>query len=273
MDDEKFDLNSRIWVWFNSVLSYDNIIAHDFLNEIDGCATFADVIIGLADRCPLSDFLGDTLIGSSSLLSKIADLCDVDLDTALGLWEYASGEDIDHLDKEGILHMISVAKEVKGIEPYVSQAGPNGGVGDGEDLRAGGAVPEGDPWRNGMVAQVAGLMLEIVDLDAKDAGGADTVLASLFEPLAYNSTDAAVELLDLYSRSNADGRSVIAEMFYVLTGETFDSFLMEASRTCEETLEAYRGNSLPGPDAMAAAAKKAAGAKVSAGVDGGGKRI
>lgn len=105
MDDEKFDLNSRIWVWFNSVLSYDNIIAHDFLNEIDGCATFADVIIGLADRCPLSDFLGDTLIGSSSLLSKIADLCDVDLDTALGLWEYASGEDIDQFDKEGILHI------------------------------------------------------------------------------------------------------------------------------------------------------------------------
>lgn len=110
MDDEKFDLNSRIWVWFNSVLSYDNIIAHDFLNEIDGCATFADVIIGLADRCPLSDFLGDTLIGSSSLLSKIADLCDVDLDTALGLWEYASGEDIDQFDKEGILHMIDAAK-------------------------------------------------------------------------------------------------------------------------------------------------------------------
>lgn len=134
MDDEKFDLNSRIWVWFNSVLSYDNIIAHDFLNEIDGCATFADVIIGLADRCPLSDFLGDTLIGSSSLLSKIADLCDVDLDTALGLWEYASGEDIDQFDKEGILHMIDAAKKAEGIEPYVSQAGPNGGVDDGEDL-------------------------------------------------------------------------------------------------------------------------------------------
>ena len=115
MDDEKFDLNSRIWVWFNSVLSYDNIIAHDFLNEIDGCATFADVIIGLADRCPLSDFLGDTLIGSSSLLSKIADLCDVDLDTALGLWEYASGEDIDQFDKEGILHMIDAAKKAEGI--------------------------------------------------------------------------------------------------------------------------------------------------------------
>lgn len=158
MDDEKFDLNSRIWVWFNSVLSYDNIIAHDFLNEIDGCATFADVIIGLADRCPLSDFLGDTLIGSSSLLSKIADLCDVDLDTALGLWEYASGEDIDQFDKEGILHMIDAAKKAEGIEPYVSQAGPNGGVDDGEDLRAGGPVSEGDPWRDGMVAQVAGLM-------------------------------------------------------------------------------------------------------------------
>lgn len=273
MDDEKFDLNSRIWVWFNSVLSYDNIIAHDFLNEIDGCATFADVIIGLADRCPLSDFLGDTLIGSSSLLSKIADLCDVDLDTALGLWEYASGEDIDQFDKEGILHMIDAAKKAEGIEPYVSQAGPNGGVDDGEDLRAGGPVSEGDPWRDGMVAQVAGLMEQVVDLDAKAAAGADTVLAELFEPLANNSTDAAIELFGVYSRSDASGRSAIAEVFHALTGETFDSFLMEAPRTCEETLEAYRGNSLPGPDAMAAAAKKAAGAKVSAGVDGGGKRI
>ena len=203
MDDEKFDLNSRIWVWFNSVLSYDNIIAHDFLNEIDGCATFADVIIGLADRCPLSDFLGDTLIGSSSLLSKIADLCDVDLDTALGLWEYASGEDIDQFDKEGILHMIDAAKKAEGIEPYVSQAGPNGGVDDGEDLRAGGPVSEGDPWRDGMVAQVAGLMEQVVDLDAKAAAGADTVLAELFEPLANNSTDAAIELFGVYSRSDA----------------------------------------------------------------------
>lgn len=123
MDDEKFDLNSRIWVWFNSVLSYDNIIAHDFLNEIDGCATFADVIIGLADRCPLSDFLGDTLIGSSSLLSKIADLCDVDLDTALGLWEYASGEDIDQFDKEGILHMIDAANTVSLRESYQISSG------------------------------------------------------------------------------------------------------------------------------------------------------
>ncbi|MFR4570137.1 MAG: hypothetical protein ACLT5H_08515 [Collinsella stercoris] len=131
---------------------------------------------------PLSDFLGDTLIGSSSLLSKIADLCDVDLDTALGLWEYASGEDIDQFDKEGILHMIDAAKKAEGIEPYVSQAGPNGGVDDGEDLRAGGPVSEGDPWRDGMVAQVAGLMEQVVDLDAKAAAGADTVLAELFEP-------------------------------------------------------------------------------------------
>lgn len=223
MDDEKFDLNSRIWVWFNSVLSYDNIIAHDFLNEIDGCATFADVIIGLADRCPLSDFLGDTLIGSSSLLSKIADLCDVDLDTALGLWEYASGEDIDQFDKEGILHMIDAAKKAEGIEPYVSQAGPNGGVDDGEDLRAGGPVSEGDPWRDGMVAQVAGLMEQVVDLDAKAAAGADTVLAELFEPLANNSTDAAIELFGVYSRSDASGRSAIAEVFHALTGETFES--------------------------------------------------
>ena len=169
--------------------------------------------------------------------------------------------------------MIDAAKKAEGIEPYVSQAGPNGGVDDGEDLRAGGPVSEGDPWRDGMVAQVAGLMEQVVDLDAKAAAGADTVLAELFEPLANNSTDAAIELFGVYSRSDASGRSAIAEVFHALTGETFDSFLMEASRTCEETLEAYRGNSLPGPDAMAVAAKKAAGAKVSAGVDGGGKHI
>lgn len=273
MDEEKFDLNSRIRVWFNSVIPYDSTIADDFLNEIDRSATFADVIIGLADRCPLSDFLGDTLIGSSSLLSKIADLCDVDLDTALGLWEYASGEDIDHLDKERILHMIAAARMAKGIEPYVFQGGPNGDVGEGENLRANGPVPKGDPWRDGMVAQVAGLMLQVVDLDAKDAGGADTVLASLFEPLADNSTDAAIELFGVYSRSDVSGRSAIAEVFHALTGETFDSYLMEASRACEKTLEAHRDNSMPGPNELAAAAKKAAGAKVSAGADGGGKRI
>lgn len=273
MDDGKFDLNSRIWVWFNSVLPYDNILTDDFLNEIDGSATFADVILGLDNRCPLSDFLGDSLIGSSALLSKAADLCDVDLDTALELWEYSSGEDIERLDKEGILHMISAAKEAKGIEPYVSQVGPNGGKGDAGALHAANPVSEGDPWRDGMVEQVAGLMEQVVDLDAKDAAGADTVLAGLFEPLADNSTDAAIELFGLYSRSDASGRSAIAEMFYALTGETFDRYLMEASKTCEGTLEAYRDSRAASPDMMAAAAKKAAAVKVSDDGDGGAKRI
>lgn len=105
------------------------------------------------------------------------------------------------------------------------------------------------------------------------AAGADTVLAELFEPLADNSTNAAIELFGVYSRSDASGRSAIAEVFHALTGETFDSYLMEASRACEKTLEANRGNCVANPNDMAVAAKKAVGAKVSAGVDGGGKHI
>lgn len=155
----------------------DHDTARDWLCE----STMAD----------FSDFLGDTLIGSSLAPLQDRRPVRVDLDTALGLWEYASGEDIDQFDKEGILHMIDAAKKAEGVEPYVSQAGPNGGVDDGEDLRAGGPVSEGDPWRDGMSHRSPGLMEQVVDLDAKAAAGADTVLAELFEPLANNSTDAA----------------------------------------------------------------------------------
>lgn len=300
MDDEKFDLNSRIWVWFNSVLSYDNIIAHDFLNEIDGCATFADVIIGLADRCPLSDFLGDTLIGSSSLLSKIADLCDVDLDTALGLWEYASGEDIDQFDKEGILHMIDAAKKAEGIEPYVSQAGPNGGVDDGEDLRAGGPVSEGDPWRDGMVAQVAGLMEQVVDLDAslsmicrgdREKAGTFTVKPGTYEPIMgiYDPINGCggTAGIELDTDFDIDPRDIKYTMMEPRGGKwESDRIDLYTPQDCFGFSEPFAGRieysekkpkiaakAKPDPADLGRRASVAAGATIRDGVDGGGIKL
>ena len=94
MDDEKFDLNSRIWVWFNSVLSYDNIIAHDFLNEIDGCATFADVIIGLAATLAAAAAAAAALIYRRRIRGSAADDDDPD-DDGYGR------EDYGHEDRYG----------------------------------------------------------------------------------------------------------------------------------------------------------------------------
>lgn len=49
MAEEKWDLNSKIYDWFDSVLSDDNILKRDFLTDLSHSATFADVIIGVAE--------------------------------------------------------------------------------------------------------------------------------------------------------------------------------------------------------------------------------
>ena len=54
-----------------------------------------------------------------------------------------------------------------------------------------------------MVEQVSGFMDKIKDMDAEEAEGADTMLA---------------------------------ETFYALSGESFDSYLMTASEVCKKTL-------------------------------------
>ena len=97
-------------------------------------------------------------------------------------------------------------------------------------------VPKVDEWRDGMVEQVSEYMDIIKDMDAEKAIGADTVLAEAVELIQGNSTDAVMGMLDVYSRSDTSARSAIAEVFYALTGTTFDYFLMQASDACEQTL-------------------------------------
>lgn len=105
-----------------------------------------------------------------------------------------------------------------------------------ESDRVGTNVPKVDEWRDGMVEQVSGLMDKVKDVDAVGADGADTVLAKMLESVGDNSTDAVMDMLEVYSQSDISGRSAIAEVFHALTGETFDSFLMQASDACEQTL-------------------------------------
>lgn len=105
-----------------------------------------------------------------------------------------------------------------------------------ENGRAGTNAPKVDEWRDGMVEQVSEYMDFIKDMDTKEAIGADTVLAEAFEDIKDNSTDAVMDMLDVYVHSDTSGRSAIAEVFHALTGATFDYFLTQASDACQQTL-------------------------------------
>lgn len=105
-------------------------------------------------------------------------------------------------------------------------------------------APKADEWRDGMVEQVSGLMDKVKDVDAVGADGADTVLAKMIESIGDNSTDAVIDMLEVYSQSDTSGRSAIAEVFHALTGETFDYFLTQASDACEQTLCQFGEESL-----------------------------
>ena len=73
-------------------------------------------------------------------------------------------------------------------------------------------------------------------MDAEEAEGADTVLAETFNSIDALSTDAAIDLLRVYSNCDASGRDAVAKTFYALSGESFDSYLMTASEVCKKTL-------------------------------------
>ena len=85
-----------------------------------------------------------------------------------------------------------------------------------------------------MVEQVSGFMDKIKDMDAEEAEGADTVLAEKFNSMDALSTDAAIDLLQVYSSCDASGRDAVAKTFYALSGESFDSYLMTACGSMQE---------------------------------------
>lgn len=61
-------------------------------------------------------------------------------------------------------------------------------------------------------------------------------LAETFNSIDALSTDAAIDLLRVYSNCDASGRDAVAKTFYALSGESFDSYLMTASEVCKKTL-------------------------------------
>ena len=62
------------------------------------------------------------------------------------------------------------------------------------------------------------------------------MLAETFNSMDALSTDAAIDLLRVYSNCDASGRDAVAKTFYALSGESFDSYLMTASEVCKKTL-------------------------------------
>ena len=66
---------------------------------------------------------------------------------------------------------------------------------------------------------------------------ADTVLADMVELVDFEQTGVAAEIFNLYTEADAAGREVIGSMFESLIGESFDTFLSEATKACEKTLE------------------------------------
>lgn len=57
------------------------------------------------------------------------------------------------------------------------------------------------------------------------------------EQADFEQTGVAAEIFDLYTEADGAGREIIGTMFESLIGESFDTFLSEAAKACEKTLE------------------------------------
>lgn len=91
--------------------------------------------------------------------------------------------------------------------------------------------------RTEAIEHIENLMDKIDNLDAIGVTDADTVLADMMEQTDFEQTGAAAEIFDLYTEADGAGREIIGTMFESLIGESFDTFLSEAAKACEKTLE------------------------------------
>lgn len=91
--------------------------------------------------------------------------------------------------------------------------------------------------RTEAIGHIENLMDKIDNLDAIGVTDADTVLADMMEQTDFEQTGAAAEIFDLYTEADGAGREIIGTMFESLIGESFDTFLSEATKACEKTLE------------------------------------
>lgn len=202
----------------------------DFANSIAYRRPLVEIPVSGADD-PKIGYLAATLAGDGRW-------CDVSvLDTA----QLNRLKDVLTKSNDIMIDMLLLGEQSKDLsrpQPPEKNALPT------ESGRTDSNVPKVDEWRDGMVEQVSGLMDKVKDVDAVGANGADTVLAKMLESVGENSTDAVMDMLEVYSQSDTSGRSAIAEVFHALTGETFDYFLTQASDACEQTLCQFGEESL-----------------------------
>lgn len=99
--------------------------------------------------------------------------------------------------------------------------------------------------RTEAIEHIENLMDKIDGLDSVAVTDADTVLADMMEQTDFEQTGVASEIFDLYTEADGAGREIVGTMFESLIGESFDTFLSEAAKACEKTLEPFEvGESL-----------------------------
>lgn len=91
--------------------------------------------------------------------------------------------------------------------------------------------------RTEAIEHIDDLMEKIDGLESVGVTDADTVLADMVERADFEQTGVASEIFNLYTEADGAGREVIGSMFESLIGESFDTFLSEATKACEKTLE------------------------------------
>ena len=91
--------------------------------------------------------------------------------------------------------------------------------------------------RTEAIEHIDNLMDKIDSLESVGVTDADTVLANMVERADFEQTGVAAEIFNLYTEADGAGREVIGSMFESLSGESFDTFLSEATKACEKTLE------------------------------------
>lgn len=91
--------------------------------------------------------------------------------------------------------------------------------------------------RTEAIEHIDNLMDKIDGLEGAIVTDADTVLADMVEHADLEQAGIAAEIFNLYTEADGAGREIIGTMFESLIGKSFDTFLSEATKACEKTLE------------------------------------
>lgn len=91
--------------------------------------------------------------------------------------------------------------------------------------------------RTEAIGRVTELMDKISVSHCASNANANTVLLDLMEYAGCWQLYPADDLFDIYLEASESGRKVFESMFESIVGESFDTFLSDAEKACENTLE------------------------------------